>query len=72
MTCLVAHPMDDLPLQMVPFGQLISGQPRRKTISGHQIQFLCKAWHEKLHTYDMKIQGYNMKRTVQNSKAKWQ
>ena len=69
MTSLVAHPMDDLPLQMVLLGQLISGQRRRKTISVHQIQFLCKAWHEKLHTYDVKIQGCNMKRTVQ---AKWQ
>jgi hypothetical protein len=54
MTFLVAHPMDDLPLQMVLLGQLISGQPQRKTLYVHQIQFLYKAWHEKLHTYDVK------------------
>jgi hypothetical protein len=54
MTSLVAHPMDDLPLQMVLLGQLISGQLQRKTTSNHQIQFLCKPWHKKLHTYDKK------------------
>jgi hypothetical protein len=36
----------------------------KENISVHQIQFLGKAWSEKLHIYDEKTQGYNRKRTI--------